>query len=558
MKKFLLFTLLAIIILPAYSQKKKKDEQIIEVDDAVKLRQEFDIDDAKGTYNVIPLGEKGILVNYITDEKSKKGVNEILFKKFGTDLNLEYTESARVMDSYDLIDWEADRGTIYFLYANDRNPGTNTFLTDPYFKDFSIVSFNPETKESRTYNGLIPRKVLHLKSMKVHEGMVYLAGAIGPTDRDIKTTVCLSACLCYIPLLFYTPTFYPYLTAIDMNAHSISRKEYQMQNLGKGITQMVDMDINDSLHEVNMLIKNKYKKASKVFMKDLRKDKLSANLNLKVPQGSEIYRGRFNAINHNLRLMAGAYGPLTGMKRGHETTTQGIYVCMFENNKQVFYTAIPWTKFKNAQIAVSNTESKAIKRNKKKGKETAISMQILFHDFLVREDEILLFGETYYPHFYYVTETTTDAQGRMHTTTRAVFDGYQYTSAIVIALDKSGKMLWENGFNINGPRSFELKERFTFFETEDGGITIIYNEGNMLKSRTIYSDKVDGKIIAYKIDTKKKGDKTKDVSSEGASIDYWYDNYFVASGFQSIKNKNEKGKNKKRNVYYLNKIQIDQ
>jgi regulation of enolase protein 1 (concanavalin A-like superfamily) len=45
------------------------------------------------------------------------------------------------------------------------------------------------------------------------------------------------------------------------------------------------------------------------------------------------------------------------------------------------------------------------------------------------------------------------------------------------------------------------------------------------------------------------GDKVKLTTSD--NIDFWYNNYFIASGYQKISNDQEGGK---RNVFYLNKV----
>jgi hypothetical protein len=37
-------------------------------------------------------------------------------------------------------------------------------------------------------------------------------------------------------------------------------------------------------------------------------------------------------------------------------------------------------------------------------------------------------------------------------------------------------------------------------------------------------------------------------------IEYWYGNYFIAYGYQSLEGKDEKGKKQKRTVFYLNKV----
>jgi len=55
-----------------------------------------------------------------------------------------------------------------------------------------------------------------------------------------------------------------------------------------------------------------------------------------------------------------------------------------------------------------------------------------------------------------------------------------------------------------------------------------------------------------RIELEKEGDEIKYSTS---NLDYWYDDYFLAYGYQKIKNKEEaKRKDRKRRVYYMTKI----
>ena len=65
----------------------------------------------------------------------------------------------------------------------------------------------------------------------------------------------------------------------------------------------------------------------------------------------------------------------------------------------------------------------------------------------------------------------------------------------------------------------------------------------------------NGKILhdnsAELIDTGSDSDKVKDSYS---NLSYWYDNYFLAHGNQTIKDSDASFGKKKRRVYFINKI----
>jgi len=149
----------------------------------------------------------------------------------------------------------------------------------------------------------------------------------------------------------------------------------------------------------------------------------------------------------------------------------------------------------------------------------------------------------------------------MTTRTVVVFDGYKYMGVVVFALDLKGNMKWENGVRVsNGPLSFYKDYKYKITEQEDAGIKILYSDGKLIKSATVYSDDaVDyGEDIRVNEASKSKKKKNNDDDGGFATVDYWYDDYFIAYGhFQAEKDKKSKDKKKIKPVYYLNKIEIE-
>jgi hypothetical protein len=374
-------------------------------------------------------------------------------------------------------------------------------------------------------------------------------------------------CVCFILLLFCGPKYDPYLFTVDMNTKRPVQKDFPMLGYGKGLSKILALDVSEEQNECNMVIKAINKKEAKLLLKDLKGDKLERDFVTKMPKDKEVFSGNINTFGTK-KIYTGIYGD-AGKKTGSQTNTQGIVVGMMENDKAVFNSLIPYSKFKNFKFTFSSREEKAIKKKEAKGKAATVSLSILFHDILVREDEIVLMGETYYPQYHY--ETYVDANGKV--STRKVFDGYKFFGVVTFAVDKKGNLIWDNGATINdGPLSFFLTHKFKFIEQEDESIKVLYSDGGYIKSVTLNKNNKPVYGKSTRINTEQKGDskvstkKTKVVSSGNddnysSSVEYWYDNYFIAYGEQVIKNtakgKKEKGVKKKRQVFYLNKIEIE-
>ena len=80
---------------------------------------------------------------------------------------------------------------------------------------------------------------------------------------------------------------------------------------------------------------------------------------------------------------------------------------------------------------------------------------------------------------------------------------------------------------------------------------LVYSFDGELKSKVVSGKTVVEGKTGVKIDTGNANDKVKE--NYGSGIEYWYDNYFIAYGYQKIKSDKYSGKSK-RKVFYFNKI----
>jgi hypothetical protein len=413
-----------------------------------------------------------------------------------------------------------------------------------------LIKIAIKEKDSKTYLGLL-EKDFYFKKMLVNKGIVHLGGEYGPSEGNMFLTECFSAMCCYIPKLFIHYKYFPTIINIDMKTKNGTRKEFKMENYVKGNVDFVDMDIADSTDEINFVVNHDYKKSNKTFLRTLKSNKLGQDLNIKKTNSVKITNSKINSIDANKKIIMGTYGTYGKS----DLVSQGIYTALIDENKQVYFKTIPWKSFKNYKVPMYNKEVRNMKKNEKKGKPTDILIQMIFHDVIVREDETIFFCEAYYPRYEQRT-TTTYVNGRPTTTTVTVFIGYQYTGALVFALDEKGDLIWENGFDINGPLTFWLRERFKFYETGDNQYTVVYNQGLKLRAQTLNKEENELDVKEVDMETAGKKDKVKSYYPSTSDIFYWYDDYYLATGRIDVKNKEAKGSAKKRNIFYLNKIEL--
>jgi hypothetical protein len=199
-------------------------------------------------------------------------------------------------------------------------------------------------------------------------------------------------------------------------------------------------------------------------------------------------------------------------------------------------------------------------RKEKKGKEFNIDYRILAHEVMPLEDGYLLLGEAYYPTYRTISYTTTTMVNGMVTTrliTQQVFDGYQYTHAMLSKFDKEGNLMWDEIFEMwNAYKPFHVKRFISIAEKNQNSLKLVFASRNKINAKSI---DFGGSVIldsqSEEIQTTFTGDKTK---ASFSNLAYWYDNYFIAYGQQKIKNKEDANDTKKkRKVFFISKIKFE-
>lgn len=552
----LLFVLLIITPILSFSQSTKRIE--------IELLENSD-------HHIIPLKENGLLVLYKTE--AKKNANEIMFDLYDTDLSKINSTSTPLADKDAvLIDYVVSDEDIYILYSESKSTAIFT-----YMKDLEIINYNVKTRTLRKFSGSL-EKYLYYEKMFVNKGVVSLVGSMGLSPMQIQRKSCMFAalsCGCMILAPFYANNMFkkivPTVNKFDFNKSKVTVSSYTYLK-EKEKSELLTASINDSTGDINLISKTIIsKKENKHTLHTLKGNKFSKEVNIKFPNGKEIIEARVSTFED--RIVYGAtYSPKI-TKMNFVAISAGVAVGSIKNGVSEFNTLIPYSKFKNFKFQLSTVEKRMVKKNKKKGKEeTGIEMMIKFHNTIEQEDKFVFMGEVYYPTYRYET-TTTYVNGRAQTTTRKVFDGFKYQGALVFAVSKKGEFLWENGVNVEDYNKYwsDNSYRYKFIEQNDGGIKILYNDGKTLFTSTVFDEKtlINGKSVTFleqkvgdkktKVTANNKTDKASSVSSNG--VDYWYDNYFISYGDQTITSKKEGtllglAKNKKK-VYFINKIDVE-
>jgi hypothetical protein len=203
-----------------------------------------------------------------------------------------------------------------------------------------------------------------------------------------------------------------------------------------------------------------------------------------------------------------------------------------------------------------------IERRKVHGKKIRFNYRLMVDDILPYGDQFVMLGEAFYPHYSYPNQSMRSyGAGVFYMTPRMgyargdlVFDGYQYTHAVVIGFDKNGNLQWDNSFEINDVRTFQL-EQFVKIHPDHDKISLVYLFDNIIRSKVIKDyDVLEGKSY-NQLRTGRQDDVVRERDTQQATLDYWYGDNFYASGIQQIRKKQRDEEHISRRVFFVNKIE---
>lgn len=268
--------------------------------------------------------------------------------------------------------------------------------------------------------------------------------------------------------------------------------------------------------------------------------------------------GRSIKMPNNEQVVAGVYGRNTEYSRGIFVATinpYGEYTTRYYNfaDLQNFFHYLK----ANQERRIKNR----IDRRRIKGKNTKFNYRLLVQELVQYQDQFILLGEAFYPKYIYRQSNNSfngfgngRSSGNLPYRNDQIFDGYQYTHAVVIGFDKEGKIKWDNSFEINDVKSFQLQQFVKIAPTKDH-VGLLYLFENLIRTKIIKGNEVlEGKTA----------DEIKIFSSEGyvtkqdaksSYLDYWYGNHLFASGVQTIRKSKNRDEQPFKKVFFINKIQ---
>jgi len=311
--------------------------------------------------------------------------------------------------------------------------------------------------------------------------------------------------------------------------------------------------------QANVLIKRTEKRKQLAFYNtyDLS-GKLLASLNLN-PNNEDfaIHSAEMISTGMNTKLIIGTFS--TGNSRlssanleGSEQAS-GFFTFRVKGTSIDTGNFVSFSSLKNFYIYSSSDDYLKMKKKAEKmaksDKENNFTYNLMVHDVVNRNGKFILVVEAFHPEYHTEQSFAYNYYGQPMTNTVTVFDGYRYSNAIVLAFDSTGNESWDNGMELWNILAKDIKKRVNV--SFDGSETILaYSDEGKIAYKVIKDKETVDEISYSAIESNFNNDELTNES--GNSLETWYGNYFIAFGYQTIRNNSMV--DNKRNVFYINKI----
>jgi len=483
------------------------------------LRYEIEIDNFNDDYYIVSAKEDGLFIFKELDKETKK--NEYVWEIIRLDTSLQEVNRREVIidDKFSFKGYSYDNGQFVMLFQEGYE-----FAKDLLFLTFSI---NSDTFQSYVYENLVPIKLTEFEVKNdavVFGGNVNMRTVVMMYNFNAKKGVVLPGFYNDRSSLLQivTKTEDPWVRIITSD---------RLQNKRYGIT----------VRAFDTMGKARFTKS------------------LEAKDDFSLTDGRVVNSSEGGNLLAGTYS----IKRRTETS-RGIYVADFEreDKDQIrYYNYANLENFFNyMRERRKNRIMKRIARKKIKGRKLRFSYRLFVQDIVKQGNQNILIGEAYYPTYSNSSRglgySSYSYDPFMSNRTSQVFDGYKYTHAVIMAFDNDGKLIWDNSFEINDLKSFQLEEH-VHLAFLDKQIVMLYLYDQELKIKVIKGSKIIEGKFTESLKLMYESDEMKSNNEELEGLKQWYGNNFYAYGVNKVKNLRDENIKLNRKVFFINKIVVE-
>jgi hypothetical protein len=556
MKKALSLILAFSIAFASSAQKNKKESPPEEVSSTRSYKQkriELKLSRKNDKYYLFTL-ESGSLAAVYSNQD-----HEYVLAKYDKNLKKEYIEVLNTESGKKKLEIKSSsysNGAVYILFG----------VKGTYLEKYKIMRFDLESQKQEIISGKT-KKPLTFSKMVINKNIAFAFGEDNVSTTEQNLRWCCSYAMFGLPLFLGSmdwPTT-PSVEIINFDTKAITNKRFDRAK--KTETLLIDGDYSEKANEGYILFKGwKSLKSIKTYIRQFKyengKVKATSDVEIKADPSKVFIETKINVLNTDDKLIFGNYQKKTSWKKSFAEPIEGIYISRLTGKKQVFTKFIPYADIKTFEFKPPAASTKG-KEDKPYGTSFVGEKILSLHDIIVNENGYFIIGEQYIPHYHLATYTST-SNGHTTSHTIDVLDGYISEKCIVMSLDKSGNLLWDD--------AFELQHNSTL-DISTNTLVSIASQSDKLRFTYFYNDRICTRSLQgnsfseiegnAKVENKKKSDK---VNTKTINIHHLYETTYVVYGHAEVTQKKEEKESvvkklkrkfsKTPKVLYINKLDI--
>ena len=515
MKKLYILLFLSFLILPGMKQLLGQTDPV--------LRIEIETKSDEANYRLTPCGEKGLMLFYRTtlQENDYNFWIFILYNKFMKEI---WKEDIPIFESMSYQKQVLIGDDLYVFFYNDNKKKDQNY-------NFQVLKINLELKRYELFSGLIP-----------DEGTVAAFDVFGP-----NVLIGLNLPNWESGLYSFNLQSKEIIVAAELKELKTRLENLYLDTVSGNVSALFNVFNN---REDQYLQLNSFD----TIMKE------TGSIRFTAEAGKKFNTGKIKRVSGNRLLVFGTYDLIKGQsvddKDYFVSDASGFFVINFTNQEKVTTRYENFLDLENMTGYLKSREYQLAKKKQAKvdeqGEKISLGYNLLLHDIREHDSMFYFVGEGYYEDYHMVTNTYYDFYGRAMPVSYDVFDGYRYFNAFISCYDQQGDKLWDNGMEIFNILSFDLITRVNIFFA--GKETVMaYNRDGKISAKIIKGSETSEGVDNFPLETTYTNDKI--MSDTKSTMEHWYDNYFVAYGFQTIRNNSLT--NSKRTVFYINKVAFE-
>ena len=481
-------------------------------------RVEFDLKDGYSNEQVFDFNAKGMLI-FSKLEKDENLQSLYRFEKFDTTLTAVHEVSYSIENKYYVDEIYQTGNNVYFFFKTRRT-------------SYRVVKYDFITETFKEFSGELPSR------------------------SYIKYTACMND---HAVMAIINKNYSISVITIDMATGSETTTQVMIEGFKPKKQMLTNMETmpesKNILLSINALVN---KKRTELYIVRLdQTGQIQATTDISIGTDNNLRNARAYDIGKNEFILSGTYAVPSS------SGSNGFFISRLTEGQLEPLKFYNFTELKNFLDYLPANQQRKIekkkKRREKNGQELNISYNIAAHSPIKVNDDFIYLGEAYYATYRTEPRTTTSyVNGKPVTTTTyvQVFDGYQYTHAFIAKFDKNGNILWDQTFPMwLSQKPYNVKRFIHVADEQQTNIKLVYANGNRINSKVFdFNGNVISDNQSEPIETNSDNDKTR---LSYAEIMHWYNNYFLSYGIQRIINKKDKDVERKRTVFFFNKIKLD-